>query len=179
MLSTRVGTPRKAGWLLALGASVHLVAGHAADMLDTQAVLTEPSAKVEAALPTAHPSAYYAYAGRALSEGRQDDAIFWLYVGRIRYRFLLQSEPALPPDGGPALYASLEATLGSSIDQTASADPHKLAARIERARQWDAAHENTYTSRTKYETQWSKVRKELEQRRDSLLKQGLAGLRGG
>src|SRR5580765_4898046 len=52
-----------------------------------------PPAKVEAALPTQHPSVYYGYALNLFDQGKKDDAVFWFYAGQLRYRFYLNANP--------------------------------------------------------------------------------------
>ena len=55
---------------------------------------TAPRAEGEQALPDAHPSAYFHYAERLYAEDDREQAITWMYVGRIRYLLHLHSNPA-------------------------------------------------------------------------------------
>ena len=63
--------------------------------LELQDVIDKPRQDVEQALPASHPSNYYAYATRLFHDGSKDDAVFWFYVGQIRYRFYLSAHPNL------------------------------------------------------------------------------------
>ena len=64
-----------------------------------------PPATIEAALPNEHPSVYYGYAARLFREEKKDEAVFWFYVGQLRYRFHLKANPNMDPSGDPALFA--------------------------------------------------------------------------
>ncbi len=129
---------------------------------DVQAL---PHEQVVRMLPASHPSSYYAYAGRLFQEGSKRDAVFWLYVGEIRYRFYLAVNPGLAPDGDPALFASLHESIGRPINEWAGADPDGWAAQMQRALDWDARNDNGFTSKVQYSGQWQETRgglKELE-----------------
>src|SRR5689334_9712989 len=75
-----------------------------------------PPPKIEAALPNHHPSAYYGYAIRLFDQGKKDDAVFWFYVGQLRWRFYLKANPNLDPSGDPAALGALNATIGPTIN---------------------------------------------------------------
>lgn len=130
----------------------------------TRADITRlPHKKVERSLPAAHPSSYYAYATRLFDEGAKKDALAWFYVGEIRYRFHLATQPSLPADGDPALFTSLHEVVGSRINGWAGADPAAWADGMQRALDWDAAHDNAFTSKTRHEQQWQETRSGLAQ----------------
>jgi hypothetical protein len=57
-------------------------------------------AEIENRLPNSRPVNYYMYAGRLWGEGEKNKALFWLYVGQLRFRFLLSTEPHADPSGG-------------------------------------------------------------------------------
>src|SRR2546430_14660952 len=78
-----------------------------------------PPATIEAALPNEHLLAYYGYAARLFREGKKDEAVFWFYVGQLRYRFHLKANPHMDPSGDPALFSSLSATVGKTINEYA------------------------------------------------------------
>lgn len=121
------------------------------------------SHEIEQRLPKEHPSAYYLYAGRLWSEGLSDDAVFWFYAGQLRFRFHLRANPKLDPSGDPALFASLNATLGESLNLYVGGDPKKWMEQIDRVLTWDEKTANGFTSKKKYA-------KELEEIRGGLLK---------
>src|SRR5262245_22183604 len=92
-----------------------------------------PPAKIEAALPNEHPSAYYGYAQRLFSQGKKDDAVFWFYVGQLRYRFHLKANPSLDRGGDPAAFGALSATIGGTINGYAGGNPKEWVKAIDRA----------------------------------------------
>ena len=64
-----------------------------------------------------HPAAYYILAAKLFAGGKKDDAVFWFYLGQLRYRFHLAANPELDPPGDPALFASrLKAITEQSYD---------------------------------------------------------------
>lgn len=131
--------------------------------LSADAVQKLAPAVIEQRLPQEHPSAYYLYAGRLWSEGLSDDAVFWFYAGQLRFRFHLRANPKLDPSGDPALFASLNATLGESLNLYVGGDPKKWMEQIDRVLTWDEKTANGFTSKKKYT-------KELEEIRGGLLK---------
>jgi hypothetical protein len=138
--------------------------------IDIQGAGELPDAEVETKLPASHPASYYAYAKRLFAQGRKDDAVFWFYVGQLRYRFYLLANPQLPRDGDPAVMASLNATIGQSINEWAGGDPKSWAANMERALQWDAKNDNGFTSKTANERQWKEIRAGLVALQDQVIR---------
>jgi hypothetical protein len=138
--------------------------------IDIQGAAQLPEAEVEAKLPASHPAMYYAYAKRLFAQARKNDAVFWFYVGQLRYRFYLLANPQLPRDGDPAVMASLNATVGQSINEWAGGDPKRWAAAMERALQWDANNDNGLTSKTAQEKQWRETRAGLAALRDQVIR---------
>jgi hypothetical protein len=117
----------------------------AAAQVTTAQALTSPHEVVEAELAKSHPSSLYSYAARLFEEGRAQEAVVWFYVGQLRYRYLLAADPSLAPDGEPALMASLNATIGQTINEWAGGDPAAWARAIGSALAWDELHENAIT----------------------------------
>ncbi|WP_373542600.1 hypothetical protein [Chamaesiphon sp.] len=116
------------------------------------------TSEVEAKLPSAHPTAYYLYAQKLYQAGRRDDAVFWFYVGQLRYRFHLSANPNLPQDGDPAIFASLNATLGQEINEYAGGDPVTWVAAIDRALKWDLNSPNYFTSKQQFNPKYTAIR---------------------
>jgi len=131
---------------------------------------SKPAAVVEAALPSEHPAAYYIYASRLFGEGHQDEAVFWFYAGQLRYRFHLSANPQLPRDGDPAVLASLNATMGQTLNEYAGGDPPRWAAQIERALKWDADTPNGFTSKDRYRKEWQDIRAGLASMRETIVR---------
>ena len=125
-------------------------------------IKTLPNKEVEKQLWEEHPSSYYVYAGRLFAEGKKDEAVVWLYVGKLRFRFHLGSKPDLDPSGDPVLFASLNATLGQSINEYAGGDIDAWVKQMRAALDWDESNKNGYTSK-------SDNKKVLEEQRKGLL----------
>lgn len=130
--------------------------------LRQQDITTLPRADVERELPDAHPSAYYLYASRLFKEGDRQDAVVWFYIGEIRYRFYLRANPGLPADGDPALFGSLHQVVGTLINGWAGGDPDAWLKDMQSALDWDASHDNGFTSKTRYAQAWRETRAGLE-----------------
>lgn len=137
-----------------------------------QAIKTLPAADVEKMLPQEHPSSYYVYASRLFSEGKKDDAVFWFYVGQLRYRFHLKANPNLPPSGDPALFASLNATVGKKLNEYAGGNLKEWVKTMDRALKWDADTENGFTSKKKFTSSYEEIRAGLKKMRDQVKGQG-------
>lgn len=105
-----------------------------------------------------HPAAYLTLAGQLWSSGKREDALFWYYVGQLRYRFHLLSNPGIDPSADPALFASLRSVIGEPIETYAQSEPALWAKTIERVLQWDAEHDNTFTLKSVHHEQYSKIR---------------------
>ena len=108
--------------------------------------------------PELPPVGLYQLAARLFAAGRRDEAVTWFYIAQIRSRFRLAATPDLPPDGEPALYASLMDTLGTLINQWAFGDIDRVAAQMQDALDWDAAHANAATPKAAHPAALEQVR---------------------
>ena len=131
-----------------------------AEMTPDEIKAMAPSA-IEKRLPGEHPSSYYQYSARLFGEGKRDDAVFWFYVGQLRYRVHLAANPKLDPSGDPALFASLNATIGAQINEYAGGDPKEWRSAIDRALQWDEKTKNGFTSKKEFKKKYEEVRSGL------------------
>jgi hypothetical protein len=95
-------------------------------------------------IPDQHPAFYYTLAARLFAANRKQEAVFWFYAGQLRYRIRLACHPNLRHDIEPALFGSLQETVGRQINEYAGADPAGWAAAMERVRAWDAATRNGF-----------------------------------
>ncbi|HVQ08684.1 MAG TPA: hypothetical protein VMS43_09640 [Allosphingosinicella sp.] len=95
-------------------------------------------------IPDQHPAYYYVLATRLFEANRKDEAVFYFYAGQLRYRVRLACHPNLAPDTEPALFGSLQETVGRRINEHAGADPRAWTATMERALAWDAATHNGF-----------------------------------
>jgi hypothetical protein len=75
-------------------------------------------AELKAGIEGKHPAAYYTLAAKLFRyDATKTEAVFWFYVGQIRYRYYLAANPTLPPDGDPALFASFSEVIGRPINE--------------------------------------------------------------
>ncbi len=139
--------------------------------LDLKEVGQLSEAQVVARLPDSHPTLLYAFAGRLFSAGRKDEGVMWFYVGQLRYRYFLRANPGLPPDGDPAIMASLNATLGQTINEWAGGSPSGWARAIDQALDWDERHPNALTPKQRHAAARQEVRAGLVKMRDQVLAQ--------
>jgi len=157
----------------ALAVAVSLLLGSTlchARPLSTDEALALPTAEVEANLPDSHPAVLYTYAKRLFAqEQNRNEAVMWFYAGQLRFRFLLAVQPARSPDREATIMASLNATLGQTLNEWAGGSPQDWAASIDQALTWDAAHGNAVTSQQTHEKTWQDTRSGLAGLRDSIL----------
>ena len=128
---------------------------------------TAPRAEVEQALPDAHPSAYFHYAERLYAEDDREQAITWMYVGRIRYLLHLHSNPA-GADEDTGEFRKLTSAVLFPAMQWASDDIDMLIERLDEALAWDAEHPNGFTPRDSFKAQWEHARADVQRLRDEL-----------
>lgn len=136
--------------------------------LNAQNVLTLPSAQVERELPNSNPAYYLVYSSVLWSKGERDKALFWFYLGQLRYKFCLASMQSGGPSCDASLFASLFEEIGSQINLYAGSNPDNYIAVINQVLDWDASHPNGYTSKTVYQSDYVKIRKGLEGLRDNI-----------
>jgi hypothetical protein len=72
---------------------------------------------------------------RLFQNGRQDDGVFWYYVGQLRGRMEAETN-----SNAAETYGAVFATMGSAINEYAFGDVEKLAATMDRVLAWDDAH---------------------------------------
>lgn len=162
-------TPAKALAAAISALSLALSVAATAAPLTVDQAMHLPASKVEASLADSHPSTVYIYAQRLFEEGKKDDAVVWFYVGQLRFRYHLMANPGLPPDGEPAVMASLNATLGQTINEWAGGSPQAWAAAMTKALAWDAAHPNPTTPKAQNAQALEKTRTGLAGLRDQII----------
>ena len=87
-----------------------------------------------------HPwPAFYQRAGELFQQGKRDEAVTHFYVGQLRGRIFVRCKP-VQADREPAVLASLNATVGQTINEYAGGSPAGWAAAIDQALTWDEAH---------------------------------------
>ncbi len=115
-----------------------------------------------------HPIAYYFVAVKLFKQDKEE-AVFWYYLGQLRYRYYLAANPNIDPTGDPALFASLSSVVGTPINEYAFGNIQKLAATIDRVLAWDECHANGYTSKAKHPAELKTVRRGLKELKEKIL----------
>jgi hypothetical protein len=132
--------------LLVLAAAVISKPGHAQTRADDWAKQTP--AQIESGIEAKHPAAFFILALKLFEQGKRDDATRWFYIGQIRYRAYLATNPNLNPSGDPALFSSLFHSVGPTINGYAFGDIPQLQKIIDQALDWDAKHPDSFTPKS-------------------------------
>ena len=126
-----------------MGAVVNGTAAQGAcdNSIDPQTVALDELIRI---VPDQHPSYYYILASRLYAANRKDEAVFWFYAGQLRYRIRLACHPDLAPDTEPALFGSLQETVGRPVNEYGFGDLTALPLAMDRVLVWDAASRNGF-----------------------------------
>ncbi|MFC5067969.1 hypothetical protein [Flaviflagellibacter deserti] len=135
------------------------------------ALMDQTPVEIQAGIEAKHPVAYLIVATKLFESSRKDEAVFWFYLGQLRYRTHLMARPKLDPTGDAALFSSLFSSMGPAINRYAYADPGKLTKTIDRVLAWDDAHDDTFTSKKTYAAERESIRKGLIELREYNLAQ--------
>ena len=155
---------------LVLAALAQPVAGNAAGDIANQPVsgsLEELAGGIE----HEHPLAAFELSKRLWEAGRKDEAVFFLYLGQLRFRARLLANPNGDPTGGRALFDALMSAMGPPINQYAFGDIPALLATIDRVIAWDDGHADDYAPlRTREEAKagLKKMRADVVSRQDEI-----------
>jgi hypothetical protein len=128
---------------LVLAALAQPVAGNAAGDITNQPVsgsLEELAGGIE----HEHPLAAFELSKRLWEAGRKDEAVFFFYLGQLRFRARLLANPNGDPTGGRALFDALMSAMGPPINQYAFGDIPALLTTIDRVIAWDDGHADDY-----------------------------------
>ncbi|MEO0864378.1 MAG: hypothetical protein AAFY39_07280 [Pseudomonadota bacterium] len=91
-----------------------------------------------------------------------------MYRGQFRARLMMMADPDLPPDGAPALFASLNEMVARPINQWLGGDRDDWIAVLECARQWAAENDDPDYPRRRYGAEHARVLAGLEELIDAL-----------
>ena len=155
---------------LVLAALAQPVAGNAAGDITNQPVsgsLEELAGGIE----HEHPLAAFELSKRLWEAGRKDEAVFFFYLGQLRFRARLLANPNGDPTGGRALFDALMSAMGPPINQYAFDDIPALLATIDRVIAWDDGHADDYAPpRTREEAKvgLKKMRADVVSRQDEI-----------
>ena len=92
----------------------------------------------------------YQRAAELFNAGARVQAGCVMYRGQFRARLLLLAEPNQPPDGAPALFASLSETVARPINQWLGGDRSDWIAAMTCARDWAANNSDPDYPRQRY-----------------------------
>ncbi|WP_189367448.1 hypothetical protein [Tateyamaria omphalii] len=84
----------------------------------------------------------YSRAAELFNEGQRVRAGCVMYRGQFRARVMLLADPNQSPDGGPALFASLNETVAKPINQWLGGDRDDWIAALKCARAWAAQNDD-------------------------------------
>jgi hypothetical protein len=136
----------------------------------SSSTMEETADQLKAHIENKHPATYYKLAGKLFQDGQKDEAVFWFYLGQLRYRFHLATARNLDPSGDPALFASLSEVVGRPLNEYAFGDIPKLAEAIDKVLEWDATHENGFTPKKGNEATLQAIRDGLLNMKTTILK---------
>jgi len=114
--------------------------------------------QIKTGAPAVHPATLYLLAKQLFERGERDEAVFWFYVGQLRYRFYLEANPHIDPTGDPALFSSLSEVIGLPINQYAFKNTAELVKTLGRVGEWDEKNPNGFTSKENNHAVWLQVR---------------------
>lgn len=125
-------------------------------------------AQIIAQADSVHPATLYILASKLMGEGRMDDAVRWFYIGQLRYRFHLATNPPSIADD-QTLFSALSESVGRPINEYAFGDVDAAVAQIDAALAWDAAHPNNFTSKERYARELAEMRTGLQELRNDMM----------
>ena len=102
------------------------------------AALAALPAVAQAQDPAAHPAQTMQDAAAVFAAGKREEGTYLFYVAQLRWRARLLANPN--PSGEGAAFGALFETVGPPINEWAFGDIPALAAIMDRALAWDAAH---------------------------------------
>ena len=146
------------------------LAGPAAAAGEPARTSPAPARSSDAAAERQHPAEHMKRAAALFRAGDRDRAVFWFYLGQLRYRTHLSARKGqLDPSGDPALFSSLLQAVGGPINRYAFGDIPALARTIDEVLAWDDAHPDGFTPKDRYAAERADIRQGLVAMRDEAL----------
>lgn len=100
----------------------------------------EPIETLLQSVEHAHPIAMLLLAKRLYDLDRRDEAVFWFYVGQLRWRACMAT------CGGGQAFARLHETIGPDLNQHAFRTLPAFQSMVESVLAWDASHHDDYAN---------------------------------
>ncbi len=111
---------------------------------------------------TVHPAGLYILANKLYKSENKDDAVFWLTVGHLRFKFHLATKANTKSIDGPSLFSTLQNFIGNPINDYAGVNPDLWVTAAKKAKQWDLNNDNTFTSKKKYQKEYVAIHQEMD-----------------
>ena len=111
---------------------------------------------------TIHPAGLYILASKLYKKNKKDDAVFWVTVAHLRFKFHLTTKPHSQSLDGPSLFSTLQNFIGGPINDYAGTNPDFWLKTAKKAKQWDLENNNTYTSKSKYKKEYAATHIEMD-----------------
>lgn len=118
--------------------------------------------KESESLYKSHPVVYLERAAELLNEGDMEQAVFWYYVGQMRYRLHLMANPDLEPTGDPMVFSAMKYLVGEPVNQYAGDDPDNWIRLVRKAMKWDKTRPNLYTSKEQYAREYEEIHAQMD-----------------
>lgn len=115
-----------------------------------------------------HPKELYRQASNRWKAGAKEDAVIWLYIAQLRFRFYLAANPNQKADD-VELLGTLQQVVGQPINLYAGGHIPEWTAAMQTALDWDEAHPDRFQSRLGHEAEWQHVRAGLIELRQYVL----------
>lgn len=145
-------------WLLAIMAILSLPGSVAAQRSGDPGAI--PTAELIETAPSAHPSTLYRISARLLENGKELEAAKWMYAGQLRYRFLIEALGDAAAEER-VLFSALTESIGRPVNEYIAGNPDEWIAAMQWALDWDAAHDNPFTSKTGFASELAGIRSGL------------------
>ncbi len=111
---------------------------------------------------TIHPAGLYILANKLFKSNNKDDAVFWLTVGHLRFKFHLATKANTKSIDGPSLFSTLQNFIGNPINDYAGINPNFWVTAAKKAKLWDLNNDNTFTSKKKYQKEYVAIHIEMD-----------------
>jgi hypothetical protein len=143
-----------------------------AEAVDVDALRARTPQALQAGIEDAHPATYYILASKLFRDGKADEAVFWFYLGQLRYRVHLTARKGLDPSDDPALFSSLSEVVGRPLNEYAFGDLSRLIQTIDEVLRWDASHPNGFTPKREFAAAHADIRAGLVRLQDHVRQNG-------